>query len=95
MPVLSVSVELPPVATEAGLNDAVAPVGRPLALSAIDSAEPLTIAVAIEEVPLAPWTRLKLAGLAAIEKSFGAAVTVSDTVVLCVALAAVPVTVMV
>ena len=47
------------------------------------------------EVPLWPWTNERLVGLALIEKSSdgGAAVTVKLTEVLCVALAAVPVTV--
>ena len=47
------------------------------------------------EVPLWPWTKERLVGLALIEKSSdgGAAVTVKLTEVLCVALVAVPVTV--
>ena len=33
LPALSVSVEFPPAVTDAGLNEAVAPAGKPLALS--------------------------------------------------------------
>jgi hypothetical protein len=89
------SVELPPAVTEAGLSVAVAPVGEPLTVRFTVSAVPLVRAVEMVDVPLAPWTRDRLVGLALIEKSFGGggAVTVSDTVVLCVALGAVPVTV--
>src|SRR2546428_11579723 len=50
-------------------------------------------AVEMVDVVLPPWTAETLLGLAVIEKSLGAAVTVSVTVVLCVALEAVPVTV--
>src|SRR2546425_13115467 len=76
-----------------GLNEAVAPAGTPLALSVTVWAEPLVTAVEIFDVALPPWTADTLAGFALIEKSLGAAVTVSVTVVLCVALGAVPVTV--
>ena len=88
------SVELAPAVTLLGLNDAVVPLGRPLALRATDSAVPLTTAVEIVEVALPPCAAETLFGLALIEKSLaGGAVTVSVTVVLCVALGAVPVTV--
>ena len=84
---------LPPV-TLAGANEAVVPAGTPLALSATASAEPLVTAVEIADVALAPCDAETAVGLAVIEKSFaGGAVTVSVTVVLCVALGAVPVTV--
>ena len=92
---LSVSVELEPAVTVEGLNEAVAPAGIPLAESVTVSAEPLVTAVEIVDVPLPPCTADTLAGFAPIEKSLGAAVTVSVTVVLCVALEAVPVTVIV
>jgi len=93
VPTLNVSVELPPAVMVDGLNEAVVPVGTPLALSVMLSAEPLITVVEIVVVGLSPWTADTLVGLAPIEKSFGAAVTVSVTVVLWVALGAVPVTV--
>jgi len=92
-PTLSVSVELPPAATDPGLKDADAPEGSPLAESVTVSADPLITAVEMVDVALPPWTADTLLGLALIEKLLGAAVTVSVTVVLCVALGAVPVTV--
>src|SRR2546425_11753188 len=76
-----------------GLNEPAAHAGTPLALSVTVSAEPLVTAVEMVDVALPPWTADTLAGFAPIEKSLGAAVTVSVTVVLCVALGAVPVTV--
>ena len=93
LPTLSVSVELPPAVIVDGLNDAVVPAGTPLALSVTVCAAPLVTAVEIVDVALPPWTAGTLAGFALIEKSLGAAVTVSVTVVLCVALGPVPVTV--
>jgi hypothetical protein len=54
-------------------------------------ANPLTIAVAIVELPFEPWAMLRLFGFALIEKSDGgAAVTLSVTDVVCVALVPVP-----
>jgi hypothetical protein len=76
-----------------GLNEAVAPAGTPVALRATPSAEPLVTVVDMVDVALPPWTADTLLGFALIEKSLGAAVTVSVTVVLWVALGAVPVTV--
>ena len=87
-----VSVELPPAVTVLGLKDAVAPDGSPLALRVTVWAEPLTTAVLTVEVTLWPWSTVTLLGLALIEKSSGM-VTVSETEVLCVAEAPVPVTV--
>src|SRR2546425_299196 len=89
-------VELLPAATAAGLNDAVAPAGRPVALKLTFCAEPLVTAVEIVDDPLEPcWTET-LVGFALIEKSLGgAAVTVSVTVVLWVAAEPVAVTVIV
>ena|SRR5882762_8577391 len=91
-----VMVELLPAATAVGLNDAVAPAGRPVALKLTFCAEPLVTAVEIVDVPLEPcWTET-LVGFAPIEKSFGGgAVTVSVTGVLWVAVEPVPVTVIV
>ena len=87
---------MPPAVTEVGLNDAVAPAGRPVALKLTFCAEPLVTAVEIVDDPLEPcWTET-LVGFALIEKSFGGgAVTVSVTVVLWVAAEPVPVTVIV
>ena len=85
--------ELPPAVIAGGLNDAVVPAGTTLALSVTVSAEPLVTAVEIVDVALPPWTAETLLGLAPIEKSFGAAVIVSVTVVSWLALGAVPVTV--
>ena len=68
---VSVSVDEPPEFTAAGANDAVTPLGRPLALRAMLSAWPETIAVETVDVPLAPCWTLTLAGLALIEKSGG------------------------
>src|SRR5437899_2032624 len=76
-----------------GLNEAVLPTGTPLAFSVTVWAEPLVTAVEIVDVALPPWTAETPLGLALIEKSLGAAVTVSVTVVVWVALGAVPVTV--
>jgi hypothetical protein len=92
--VVIVSVELAPLLTGFGLNDAEAPEGRPDALRLTLTAEPLVIAVAMLEVPLPPWATLMLAGLAEIEKSFAtAAVTVSAIDVVWVLEVPVPVTV--
>ena len=92
VPTAKVRIELPPAVTEVGLKDAVVPEGTPPVLSATVSAVPLVTAVEIVEVVEAPCVAETLAGLAAIEKSLGT-VTVRFTVVECVALAAVPVTV--
>jgi len=92
-PTLNVSVELKPAVIGFGLKDAVVPAGAPLALSVTLSGEPLRTDVAMVEVAFPPCTADTLLGLAPIEKSLGAAVTVSVTVVLWVALGAVPVTV--
>ena len=69
MPAFSVRVELPPAVTEVGLNEAVAPEGRPLAESATLCALPLVTAVEIVEVPEAPWLTVTVVGLALMEKS--------------------------
>lgn len=82
-----------PADTEVGFTLADAPVGTPLIVSATVPA-PLVAAVLMVEGPLVPCTSVSDVGLAPIEKSF-AAVTVSPTVVLCVALVPVPVIVIV
>ena len=93
---MTVIVEEPPAVTDDGLKLTVVPAGWPLALNATDCAEPLVTAVEIVEVPLPPCATLKLLGLELIEKSDGgAAVTVRLTVVECVTLVPVPVTVIV
>ncbi len=90
---MTVIVAEPPEVTDEGENDTDAPAGAPLADSATGWAEPLVVAVEIVEEPVAPCAPLTLAGLAESEKSD--AVTVSPTLVECVADAAVPVTVIV
>src|SRR5207245_11456826 len=92
-PTLAISVELPPAATDPGLKEADAPEGSPVAESVTVSADPLITAVEMVDVALPPWTADTLLGLAVIETCWGGAVTVSVTVVLCVALGEVPVTV--
>jgi hypothetical protein len=93
---LTVIVEEPPAVTDAGLKLTVVPAGWPLALRLTVCAEPLVTAVEIAVLPLAPCTTLTLLGLTAIEKSdVGVLVTVRPTVVVWVALAPVPVTVIV
>jgi hypothetical protein len=68
-----VSVDDPPAVTEDGENDAVAPLGRPLALSETVCAEPDVTAV--ETVALVPDPAVTVAadGLTEIEKSFAGA----------------------
>ena len=57
--------------TDAGLNEAVAPAGTPLALSETVCADPLVTAVAIVEVALPFCVAETALGLAVIEKSSG------------------------
>ena len=85
--------ELLPAVTAVGLNDAVAPAGRPVALRLTFCAEPLVTAVEIVDDPLEPCWIETVVGLALIEKSFGGGAIVSEMVVLWVALVPVPVTV--
>src|SRR5947209_1935606 len=88
--------EEPPAVTEAGLKLTVVPAGCPPALRFTVCADPLVTAVPIVAVPLAPWTTVRLLGLALIEKSSGGGVvTVRPTSTVCVALEPVPVTVIV
>jgi hypothetical protein len=92
--VLTVSVDDAPDVTELGLNAAVAPAGRPDADSVTDCEEPDVTAVEIVDVAGLPAVTVAEDGVAAIEKSLTVApVTVSDTVVVCVADEPVPVTV--
>ncbi len=86
-PVLMVSDELllPSLLIVGGLNEALAPVGSPLALNVTVCAELPAVSVAvIEEVPdVRPWVAVTEAGFADNVKEF--ALTVSVTVVVCVA----------
>ena len=72
--VATVMVEDPPVVTEVGLNDAVAPAGRPAAENVSGSVPPETTAV--ESVVLAeePATTEAEAGVAATDATFSGAV---------------------
>jgi hypothetical protein len=72
-PTFSVSVEDAPAVTEDGENDAVAPLGKPLALSETDCALPDVTAVETVAVPLDPAATLTDVGLTATEKSFAGA----------------------
>jgi hypothetical protein len=95
-PTLTVIVDELPAVTEVGLKLTVVPAGAPLELSETVCAAPFVTAVPIVDVPLAPCTIVKLFGAAEMEKSGGGgAVTVRLTDVECVALAPVPVTVIV
>ena len=95
-PTLTVIADEPPAVTEAGLKPAEVPLGRPLALRLTVCAEPLRTAVPIVDVPLEPCATVMLDGLAEIEKSEGGAgLTVTPTLVACVAVEPVPVTVIV
>src|SRR6266704_716226 len=93
-PVLMVSDELllPSLLIVGGLNEALAPVGSPLALNVTGCAElPAVSAAAIEEVPdVPPWVAVTEAGFADNLKEF--AVTFNVRVVVCVEVP-VPVTV--
>jgi hypothetical protein len=66
---VSVSVDDEPDVTVLGENDAVTPVGRPLALSDTDSALPEATAVETVAVPFDPSATLAELGLTEIEKS--------------------------
>ena len=94
VPALTVSTEPPPAVTDAGLREAVAPLGAPETERVTVCALPEVIAVEMLLEPLVPGEMLRLRGLAEIEKS-GApgAVTVSVTVVAWVVAPSVPVTV--
>jgi hypothetical protein len=70
--VVIVSVLLPPEVTEDGLNDALAPDGRPDADNATDSAEPDVTAVDTVVVAAEPAVTLPEAGERATEKSLAA-----------------------
>src|SRR5258708_6642241 len=80
VPVFTLSVELPPAVTDVGLSDAVAPLGTPVTERLTVCPLPDVTAVEIVLVPEAPCKRLKLVGLAAIEKSFGGGALVTTRV---------------
>ena len=84
-----------PAVTEDGEKDAVAPLGKPLALSETDSAEPEITAVdTVAPVPAPALTDAEV-GLTDSEKSFAAAaVTLSVSVAVCEPVEPVPVIVM-
>ena len=80
---------------DVGLKPAVAPVGRPEALSAVAESKPPETAVVIVLVPLPPWTMVNDVGEAEIVK-LGVApdVTVSVSPAVSVDVPPLPVTVM-
>ena len=83
-----------PDVTEVGLNVAVTPLGAPETVRLTVCALPFVVAVEIVLLPFVPAVKETAAGLAEILKSLATElVIVSDTVVLCVPLAAVPVNV--
>ena len=86
-PVLMVSDELllPSLPIVEGLNEAPAPVGSPLALNVTVCAElpAVNAAVIVDDPDVPPWVAVTEAGFADNVKEF--AVTVSVTVVVCVA----------
>jgi hypothetical protein len=86
-----VDVPEPGAAIDAGLKMAVVPVGSPDTLSAIAEAKPPETAVVMTLVPLAPCAMDSVGGAAAMVNA--GAVTVRDTVAVCVSPPPVPVTV--
>jgi hypothetical protein len=90
---MTVSVDVAPALTTTGLRAHPRPLGDEVTLRLIASGVPVTSVVLIVLVPLLPWTTVRLAGLAEMAKSDGAAVTFTVTDTLCVLEAAAPVTV--
>ena len=68
----TVSVELCPAVTEAGLNVALAPAGRPVAERFTGREAPAVAWVLTVYVVLEPWTTVRLDGVTLIEKSLRA-----------------------
>ena len=94
LPLPTVRVVDDPAMIEPGLSEAVAPVGTPPIERLRLCDEPEVTVVEMALVPEVPCARLRLDGLAEIEKSFGGGdVIVSDSVVEWVLLVPVPVTV--
>jgi hypothetical protein len=58
----AVSISALPVVVLAGLNDAVTPLGKPLAVKATAPLKPLMSVTAIVLVPPPPWATLTLLG---------------------------------
>ena len=77
---LAVSVRLLVVVAEAGLNEAVTPLGRPEADKLMLPKKPFCGVTVMVLDPFAPWTTVRLAGDAERLK-LGAAPTVRETVV--------------
>jgi hypothetical protein len=75
----TVRVDDPPAVTAVGLRVAAIPFGDEVTLRLIVPAVPVTSAVLTVLVPDWPCTTVRLLGLAAIEKSDGAAVTLTNT----------------
>jgi hypothetical protein len=86
--VVSVRITVLPAVMFGGMNAAVTPWGRPLAESVTVSAAEPVAAIASVIVPAVPCMTLTVVGDALIENS---AVTMNDTVAVCVADGAVPV----
>ena len=76
--VATVNVELDPGFTELGLNEHVAPVGHPVALSATEPLNPFAAVTLIVDVPFWPCVIETLVGLALTEKSCTATVTLVE-----------------
>src|SRR5579875_548185 len=89
LPVATVSVELPPALTDAGLNVPVAPAGSPLTLSPTVPVNPFTAPVFTVYVVLLPAFTVCALGAAEIVKS--GVFTVKLTVAVCVSVPLVPV----
>ena len=77
------SVNVVPVAEVAGLNAAVAPVGKPDAAKLTEPVKPFVAVTLRASLPLLPCTTLK-AGTAAVRLNPGGAVTVNVTLVVTV-----------
>src|SRR5207253_809035 len=94
VPAATVTVEPPPVVTEVGLSVADAPFGAPLAVRMLDAGRVRVGGVEMDDVPVWPWTKERVVGLAVMEKSFGGGVgvTVSVAVAMRIALVAGPLT---
>ncbi len=82
----------PGAAMEVGLKVAVTPAGWPLAVKATAELKPPETVVVIVEAPLLPCaTETEVGEAASVNAGVAAAVTVSDTVVVCVMLSPAPV----
>lgn len=87
-----VDVPEPGAAIDVGLKVAVTPVGRPLADSATAELNPPETVVVMVDVPLLPCaTDTEVGEAASVKAGVAAAVTVSETVAVCVMLSPVPV----